>query len=77
VELGRSSLWFAGFGKDKCTLKVHDMMIGTPDMKVIEFAMTRKKHQGSQEPKLPAFGVRRVRAQALTNSAAKAGSFAG
>ncbi len=34
---------YRGFGKDKCTFEVHDMMIGEPDTKVIEFEMARKK----------------------------------
>ena len=34
---------YRGFGKDKFTIEVHDMMIGETDTKVLEFAHTRKK----------------------------------
>lgn len=34
---------YRGFGQDTCTFEVHDMMIGEPDTKVLEFRMTRKK----------------------------------
>ena len=32
-----------GFGQDKCTIEVHDMMIGETDTKVVTFEFTRKK----------------------------------
>jgi hypothetical protein len=34
---------YRGFGKDTYTFEVHDMMIGEPDTKVVEFEMARKK----------------------------------
>ena len=34
---------FRGFGQDKFTLEVHDMMIGESDTKVLEFEYARKK----------------------------------
>lgn len=34
---------YRGFGQDTCTFEVHDMMIGEPDTKVLEFRMTRRK----------------------------------
>jgi hypothetical protein len=34
---------FRGFGKDKCTLEIHDMMIGETNTKVVEFESVRKK----------------------------------
>ena len=34
---------YRGYGKDKWTLEVHDMMIGESNTKVIEMAFTRKK----------------------------------
>jgi hypothetical protein len=34
---------YRGFGTDKCTFEVHDMMIGEPNTKVVEFELTRKK----------------------------------
>ncbi|HVS12117.1 MAG TPA: DUF1579 family protein [Planctomycetota bacterium] len=34
---------YRGFGKDRFTLEVHDMMIGEKDTKVLEFVYTRKK----------------------------------
>lgn len=34
---------YRGFGKDKFTLEVHDMMIGESNTKVLEFEYTRKK----------------------------------
>jgi len=34
---------YRGFGKDKCTMEVHDMMIGESNTKVVEYEFTRKK----------------------------------
>ncbi len=34
---------FRGFGQDKCTFEVHDMMIGETNTKVIEIEQRRKK----------------------------------
>ncbi len=34
---------FRGYGKDKCVLEVHDMMIGESNTKVLEFDYVRKK----------------------------------
>lgn len=34
---------YRGFGQDTCTFEVHDMMIGEPDTKVVEFEMRRQK----------------------------------
>jgi len=34
---------YRGYGQDKFTLEVHDMMIGESDTKVLEFVYTRKK----------------------------------
>jgi len=34
---------YRGFGKDKFSLEVHDMMIGETDTKVLEFVYTRRK----------------------------------
>ena len=34
---------YRGFGQDKVTLEVHDMMIGETNTKVVEFEYTRKK----------------------------------
>ena len=34
---------YRGFGKDKCTMEVHDMMIGESNTKVVEYEFARKK----------------------------------
>lgn len=34
---------YRGFGQDKLTFEVHDMMIGEPNTKVVEFEATRRK----------------------------------
>jgi len=34
---------YRGFGQDKWTLEVHDMMIGESNTKVLEFEYARKK----------------------------------
>jgi len=34
---------FRGFGQDKCTMEVHDMMIGETKTKVVEYEFARKK----------------------------------
>ncbi len=34
---------YRNFGQDKCTLEVHDMMIGETNTKVVEFEAVRKK----------------------------------